>query len=78
MVKKTLKNMLKVEVPFYKIKPGDTRTIELETSDDIHYRGIELGHLVVVEEKIEEKRGKEKITGEIITATSKTIKKKVR
>lgn len=81
MVKKTLKNILKVEVPFYKIKPGQTATVEFESLDDIHYRGIELGHLIVVgEEKVEEKiiKGKEIITGKIVTATSKFIKKKVR
>lgn len=51
MVKKTLKNVLKVKVPFYKIKPGGTATIELEKPDDIHFRGIQLGHLKEVKEK---------------------------
>ena len=47
-----LKNKLKVEVPFYKILPGETKEITITESDDIHYRGIELGHLVLVDEKI--------------------------
>ena len=73
MAKKTLKNVLKVEVPFYKIKPGQTATIELEKADDIHYRGIELGHLIEV--------SKEEITfplEESKIVTTKTRKKKVK
>lgn len=78
MAKKTLKNILKVEIPFYKIKPGETATIELEKVDDIHYRGIALGHLMEVgKEKIIFELPKEK-PKEIIIATSKTRKKKVR
>ena len=73
MVKKTLKNVLKVEIPFFKIKPGQTATIELEKSDDIHYRGITLGYLKEVEpEKITFPLEEPK---EIIT---KTRKKKVK
>jgi len=59
MVKKRLKNVLKVKVPFYKIGPGDTATIELEP-DDIHWRGIELGHLVEVKKKPKKKKSVKK------------------
>jgi len=45
MTKKRLKNILEVELPFYKIKPGETKEIEITAPDDIHLRGIQLGHL---------------------------------
>ena len=54
MVKKLLKNVLKVKVPVYQIEPGETKEIELVKPDDIHYRGIQLGHLVEVKAPKEE------------------------
>lgn len=46
-----LKNKLKVELPFYKISPGETKEITITENDDIHFRGIELGHLILIDEK---------------------------
>jgi len=70
-IKKTLKNTLKVKVPFYKIGPGDTATIELEKADDIHYRGIQLGHLIEVKELPKKEK-------KVVSATVKKRKKKVK
>lgn len=52
MAKITLKNILKKhqDIPFLKIKPGDSKTIEIEKSDDIHFRAMELGYLIKVKE----------------------------
>jgi len=66
-MKKTLKNTLKVKLPFYKIKPGGIATITIDAPDDIHLRGIELGHLIEVKEK-----------KKAISKAPKTPKKKVK
>lgn len=53
MVRKLkLKNKLTVDLPFYKVKPGKTAEVEIIGDDDIHLRGIELGHLVEVGKEV--------------------------
>lgn len=73
MVTKTLKNVLAKNqvIPFYKILPGETKTIEL-TENDIQFRGIELGHLIEVKREVK----KEAIPKEPKTILKTSKKKK--
>lgn len=60
--KKAFKNLLKVPFPFSGIKPGKIKVIEIIGPDDIHFRGVQLGHLkeVSIPKKVAPRKGVKK------------------